>query len=256
MKRTVVLATGLLVALLLLSHLTFAQAHKVRNLPTYDQAPYHFGFILAANTMYFSINPLPNFQDDIYTGNAVSELNLGGAYIYGIEGLSTYGFTVGIVGNLRLGKYTDLRFLPSLAFGERKLQYTLKGFNNGDTSLLTIDDNIQSTFIDLPLHFKYKSKRINNIRAYVFGGPKVSIDLATQKNDEQDQNPLNLELKRNDVYMDLGVGFDFYFSFFKFGTELKMSYGLLNVIKEEQNIYTEGIGNLRSKVFQLSFTFE
>ncbi|MCF8302614.1 MAG: PorT family protein [Bacteroidales bacterium] len=256
MKRTTALATGILLALFAVSSFSFAQAPKVQNMPTYDQSPYHFGFILAGNTMYFSIDPKANFQDDIYAGDAVSNLNLDEASIYGIEGISTYGFSVGIVGNLRLGKYSDLRFVPSLAFGERKLQYTLKGTKGADTSLITIDDNIQSTFIDLPLHIKYKSKRMHNMRAYVFTGPKVSIDLATQKDDEQDQNPLNLELNRNDVYLDIGVGFDWYFSFFKFGTELKMSYGLMNMIKREDNIYTQGIDNLRSKIFQLSFTFE
>ena len=33
------------------------------------------------------------------------------------------GFNLGIVSNLRLGKYTDLRFIPTLVFGERILNY-------------------------------------------------------------------------------------------------------------------------------------
>ena len=55
---------------------------------------------------------------------------------------------------------------------------------------------------------------------------------------------------------NLGVGFDFYFEWFKLGTELKMSYGFFDVLKRENNIYTLGIDQMRSKIFQVSFTFE
>ena len=67
---------------------------------------------------------------------------------------------------------------------------------------------------------------------------------------------VQVKLNRHDVYYEIGVGFDFYFEWFKFGTELKMSYGMLDILKRENNIYTDGIDKLKSKIFQLSFTFE
>jgi hypothetical protein len=49
---------------------------------------------------------------------------------------------------------------------------------------------------------------------------------------------------------------DFYTTFFKFGIELKMSYGLMDILKRQGNIYTLPVEKLSSKLFLLSFTFE
>ena len=65
-----------------------------------------------------------------------------------------------------------------------------------------------------------------------------------------------MKLNASDFYAEAGVGFDFYNEWFKFGIELKMMYGMMDVLKREKNIYTDGIESLKSKIFQLSFTFE
>ena len=36
------------------------------------------------------------------------------------------GFNLGIVSNFRLGRNTDLRFLPTLSFAERDINYTIE----------------------------------------------------------------------------------------------------------------------------------
>jgi len=233
-----------------------AQFRKVENMPAYDYARYHFGFILALNEMHFVIKPAEGLQYRLFDSEEAREISADSAKLYSVEDDPTMGFTVGIVGNLRLGKYFDLRFIPSLSFGERNLDYVIKKYRNGEDNLVKIRKNIPSTFVELPFHLKYKSQRLNNIRAYVLTGFNYRIDLASQANKKKDQNQIQVKLNRNDIYYELGVGFDFYFEWFKFGTELKMSYGLMDVLKSENNIYTEGIDKLRSKVFQLSFTFE
>ena len=115
---------------------------------------------------------------------------------------------------------------------------------------------ITSTLVEFPLELKYKSRRLNNVAAYVLGGVKYSIDLASQKKAQQNSSDITVKLNRHDISLELGVGFDFYTTYFKFGTELKMGYGLNNLIIRESNIYTNSIDQLRSKVFLLSFTFE
>ena len=233
-----------------------AQFRKVENMPAYDYKKLHFGFILAMSQMHFTIKPIEGLQYKIFDSDATKEISADSAMLYSIEDDPTFGFTVGIVSNLRLGKYFDLRFIPSLAFGERYIDYRILKYRNGDQSLINIRKNIPSTFVELPLHIKYKSQRLNNLRAYVLTGFNYRIDLASQANKKRDQNQIQVKLNRNDVYYELGVGFDFYFEWFKFGTELKMSYGLLDVLKKEDNIYTDGFDKLKSKIFQLSFTFE
>jgi len=65
-----------------------------------------------------------------------------------------------------------------------------------------------------------------------------------------------VKLKKHDFTGDLGVGFDFYTVYFKFSTEIKMSYGINDMIYREGNIYTDSIKKLSAKMFQISFTFE
>jgi len=242
------------------SQFGFAQSSKVKNQPAYDFAKYHFGFILAINEMHFAIKPVDGLNYTKFDNESASEINADSAMIYSIEHNPTLGFTVGIVGNLRLGNSFDLRFIPSLSFGERELEYRFLKYRNyvqGDPlEIIDVKKNVPSTFVELPLHLKYKSKRLNNFRAYLLGGANYRIDLASQANKSKDAAEVQAKLLRSDVYGELGVGFDFYFEWFKFGTELKMSYGVLDVLKRENNIYTDGIDKLRSKIFQLSFTFE
>jgi hypothetical protein len=233
---------------------TLAQRRRVENMATYDYAKYHFGFILAVNQMHFTIKPIEKLNLTYFDSNSTAEINADSAMIYSIESEPTYGFTVGIVSNLRLGNYFDLRFVPSLAFGERNLDYRLMRYP--DKLLIDVRKNIPSTFVEFPLTLKYKSKRLNNYRAYLVGGTSYRFDLSSQAKKRKESGVVQVKLNRNDIYMNLGFGFDFYFEWFKFGTELTMSYGLLDMLKREDNIYTDGIDRLSSKIFQLTFTFE
>jgi hypothetical protein len=242
--------------LVLISASLFAQTRKIENLPTYDQSRYHFGFTLAVNQMQFTIRPVEGMNFVRFDANQSSEINADSAYIYSIENQPAFGFTVGIVANLRLAEYYDLRFLPSLSFGERTMNYRFLKYRGGNADLIEIDKNVPSTFIELPLHLKYKSQRLNNFRAYVLNGPNLRIDLASEAKKSTDAAEVQVKLNPYDLAYEIGVGFDFYFEWFKFGTEIKMSYGLFDVLKRENNIYTDGIEKLRSKIFQISFTFE
>ncbi len=233
-----------------------AQSRKVENMPSYDYSKYHFGFILAINQMYFTIKPIENLHLTMFDSIAAKEINADSAMIYSILGAPTTGFTVGIVSNLRLGDFFDLRFIPSLSFGERYIDYRFLKWRDGEPTIVDQRKNIPSTFIELPLQIKYKSKRLNNFRAYLLGGVNTRIDLASQAKKKKDAGVVQVKLNKADVYGEIGVGFDFYFEWFKFGTEIKMSYGLSDILKHEDNIYTDGIEKMSSKIFQLTFTFE
>ena len=173
--------------------------------------------------------------------------------LYVIRAEPELGFNIGIVSNLRLGDHFDLRFIPTLSFGERNLIYTLA---KNDTIFLDVPKKIESTYLDFPFNLKFKSNRVNNFRAYVLTGVKFSIDLASQAKNKDTEDEIHVKLYKNDYSFEVGVGFEFYATFFKFGTELKMSYGVRDLLKRENNIFTDGIDRLSSKIFQISLTFE
>ncbi|MEI6061507.1 MAG: hypothetical protein WCR72_12420 [Bacteroidota bacterium] len=102
------------------------------NKPDYDLQPYHFGFLLGINEMLFTINSEPGYQKKMFYNNethfSLPDQNCDSAYLFNMEAAPTFGFVIGIVSNLRLGQYFDLRFTPSLTFGERNLDYSIKSF--------------------------------------------------------------------------------------------------------------------------------
>jgi hypothetical protein len=246
--------SGLLLLLLAVTLNSNAQRRKVLNLPSYDQDQYHFGFILGINNLLFTVKPVANLPFIKWDTDQSPDVFGDSLYVYSVTSTPTPGFSVGILANLRLGKYADLRFIPSLLFGERILNYNILRYKDGIPLFVEIQKSITSTIIEIPLEFRYKSKRLNNFRAYVLTGMKYSLDLASQKKSKQAD--ANAKLHSSDFSVEVGAGFEFYTTYFKFGTELKMGYGLQNLIVGEDNLYSGSIDQLRSKVFLLSFTFE
>jgi hypothetical protein len=161
------------------------------------------------------------------------------------------GFNLGIVSDMKMGEYCNLRFTPSLSFAQRNLYFTL--LQNG--SVTTLKKPVESTFIDFPLNVKYKSARYKDMRVYILGGLKYSLDLASNKK-VKDETAIVIRLKPNNYAAELGFGFDFYLNFFKFSPEIKYSVGINNVLLKDNKIYSNSIGKLYSNVWLLSFTFE
>lgn len=246
---TIILISGLLLQV-------NAQHRKVRNLPGYDDAPYHFGFILGMNQMLFTIKTNPGFQNVVYSPLQTPDLFSDSARLLSVQHTPAFGFTIGIVSNLRIADNWDLRFVPSLSFGERDINYVISTrFENAD-DVLNINKKIQSTFVEFPFNLKFKGSRYNNMRPYWLAGVRYSLDLASDSKKKEGNNNINVAIERNDLYPEIGAGLDFYTTYFKFGVEVKMAYGLRDILRREGNIYTSGIERFNSKMFLLSFTFE
>lgn len=219
---------------------SFSQRHKKsQNLARYDYQKIHFGFTLGINELNF------NLQKNANTINNDSLKTL--------HTKSQKGFNLGIVSNLRLGRYTDLRFVPALIFGERQVKYGFIDTSSYNTNEET--KKIESTLLDFPVYLKYKSARYNNFRTYVIGGLKYSLDIASQ-DEIDDEGEEIVKLKKNDFMGEIGFGIDFYLEYFKFSPQIKISYGLLNLLQRDKTVYTKSIDRLTTNGWMISFTFE
>ena len=219
-----------------------AQRPKPQNLSKYDQQWVHFGFLLGLNHADFIVKHNPNIK---------TNPNLNSIYVVEAEG--DLGFTLGIVSNLRLGPYFDLRFIPALAFSQRSIEYTLMGNNKIPEKHIR---TVESTFLEFPFHMKYKSVRVQNGRAFVLAGARYSIDLASQKDVSKEDEDL-IKLKRNDFAYEVGFGMDFYLTYFKFSPVIVLSMGMNNMLfKEEPNLCSNALDKLLSKVLLIAITFE
>ena len=222
---------------------SMAQAGNRGNLMSYYKNYVNFGFYLGVNRTNFAITPVHNWQ------------SIAGDSLKSILSSPQTGFNLGIVSELRLQEYVTLRFLPDIAFGQRNLEYHFQSVH--DT--FDIVKKVESTFLDFPLDLKVRSKRFGNFAAYMLGGGKYTLDLASQK----DVNNGNVtaaqqvvKLGKNDFCYEAGAGVDFFLPYFKFGLELKLSMGLKNLLIKDNTIFSQTLDNLHSKVFLVSFTFE
>ncbi len=224
--------------MLISSFSSFGQRHKKpQNLPRYDFKKIHFGFTLGINSLNFNINKNKKFLENDTLLSTLSQ--------------DQKGFNLGIVSNLRLGRYTDLRFIPTLVFGERILNYQ---FN--ETSNLNLNDKrIESTLLDFPISLKYKSERYNNFRTYVMCGVKYSLDIASQSEIDDEGQEL-VKLNNHDLMLEGGFGIDFYLQYFKFSPQIKISHGIINILSKDNTLYTQTLNNLKTSSWMLSFTFE
>ena len=210
---------------------------KQLNLTKYDRKLMHFGFSLGMNYSDIAVKTIGDIQ------------SLDSVYV--VEPKGAVGFNLGIVSDLRMGEHFNLRFIPGISFVGRSMEYTLYQL---DTIPVVYDKVVNSVYLEVPLYFKFRSRRINNWRVYLIGGGKFLYDMATKEEVESDE--IILKMKREDYTWDLGVGVDFYLEYFKLSTEVKMSFGLNNLLVEDQTVFTNSIQSLKSKTFLFSVYFE
>lgn len=216
----------------------FAQKDAVENLPKYYSEYLHFGFTLGINGTNFVLHPATDFHK-------FDTLKV-------VEADGQVGFNLGIISELRLQEYLTLRFMPALSFAQRDLNYSFMGV---DTFVAL--KKVESTFIDFPVDIKLRSKRLNNFAAYVVGGGKYSLDLASQKDvQNKDLTTAIVKIKKHDWGIQGGFGVDFFLPYFKFAIEAKMYLGLRDMLVRDETIFSQSIDRLNSKIFLLSFTFE
>jgi hypothetical protein len=215
----------------------FSQTRKVQINPQIDQRLFHLGFMVGLNAQDSEITHNGYLTDD------------GETWFAEIPAYSP-GFSVGIIGEMYLTNNLSLRTIPSLHFGERQLI-----FKESHTKE-EVHFSAKSNYFTLPVDVKFSANRINNYRPYMIAGGGFSLDL-TKKN----ENPF--QLKTSDLFLEIGIGCDFYFPYFKFIPEIKFCFGLMDSFEHEPDLvdkslykYVNSIGKTMSSMIVLSFNFE
>lgn len=222
------------------------------NLPKFYKNKMHFGFALAYNKTDFRLHTVKN--------SAFPDTVIGGV-TYGMKTIYTKsdpGFALGIISDFRLHEYLRLRFTPNISFASRSLEYKLENAKRDSTK--EYKKSVESTFLIFPLEIKLQSKRLDNFGAYVILGGGYSMDLVSKKKPVSSggANQLDdaVQLKRDDYFYSAGAGVDFYLQYFKLGLEVKVLQGTKNLKQPLNNIFTNSIEKVNSKMVIFSVTFE
>lgn len=238
----------LFICICLSMHTVYAQREKVMHNPNYDAKRIRMGISLGFNTMNFRILPtmdllVPFFQDSVQH----------------LEATPSVGFNLAFIADLRLNDHFNLRTQPGLQFGQRNLHYTMRDMYevNDDESMKTYNYTmkISTIYVDIPLLIKYNARRINNYRPYLIAGGSVKYDLETLRT-RRNNSKYTLSQLPLDLFYQFGFGINWYFVYFKFGTEFKFEFGTRNILKPENVEYAEVIDKLYSRLFVISLHFE
>ena len=157
------------------------------------------------------------------------------------------GFSLGFLVNYRVSEFVDLRLMPKAGFYTHKLRYnyTDETFNL---------QYIETAHVEFPILIKYKSMRRGNVRMYMIGGVTPGFEISG-KNDIQTTSD-SLDIRKNNIQLEGGIGFDFYFPLFKFSQEIRFARGISNMLGSDPSIYRDPLKRLNTNTIAVYFVFQ
>ncbi|TXD46847.1 porin family protein [Polaribacter sp. IC073] len=214
----------------------YAQRETVEYLPTFDRKLLHYGFYLGLNQNDFKLNlrnsTIPNADITVE---------------------ATAGFNVGLIADLRLHKNLSLRLEPGLVSNSKTIN-----FNHLATDNVR---EVSSTYLHVPLVFKFSTDRYKNIRPYLLGGISYDYNFSSNENNQDDNFAKQFRMKTHNFMYEVGVGVDFYLYYFKFSPSIRGVFAINNEIKYDNPIngpskWTDPINFLGTRGVFLNFAFE
>ncbi|NHM05808.1 PorT family protein [Flavobacterium sp. CYK-4] len=202
------------------------------HLENFDKQRVHWGYFLGFNSYDYKFDYKKNGPD--------------------INVDRTTGFNVGLVGNLKLMEYIDLRFEPGLYYTQRNLTYTTQ------VRPIDRDREVNATYIHLPLLLKFSSQRTGNIRPYLVGGLSMSKNLGSNETSNSDNSEQKFRVKEWTKNYEIGFGIDLYLEYFKFSPSIRGVFGMGDELvrdKDPNSPWTGNVNSMKTRAVFINFTF-
>nr|WP_315162280.1 porin family protein [uncultured Flavobacterium sp.] len=202
------------------------------NLENWQKQKLYFGFYLGFNSFDFKID-YKTVGPDIQTKK-------------------TTGFNLGLVADLKLQEYINLRFEPGLYYTKRDLYYP---------NFVTENDalrEVNSTYIHFPLLLKFSSLRTGNVRPYILGGASATLNLSSNAKSLDDNLEQRFRVKSWTTNYELGLGIDLFSEYFIFSPSIRGVFGINDELirdKDPNSPWTSNIESIKSRAVFINFTF-
>ncbi len=237
MKKLIVL-----LFLLIASQSSFAQLfnkEKIKNIENFDKQFLTWGYFLGLNSYDFNFDYNEDKKDIL------------------VE--TSFGFSVGLIGDMRVNEFFNIRLEPGLYVTKRNLMYDESYFEGLEFNNSDLLREVNSTYIHLPLLFKASTKRINNFKPFIVGGISTSLNLSSNEKNPDDNDNGEFRTKSNVFFYELGFGIDFYLYWFKFTPSIRGVFALNDELVRDEDPNSPWTGNVTSMktrgVF-INFTFQ
>lgn len=237
MKKTVIL---LLLVLTTKGYSQFAKnmfsKDPIINLENWQKQRLYFGYYLGFNSFDFKFDYKNVVEQDIQVKK-------------------TTGFNVGVVADLRLQEYINLRFEPGLYYTKRDLYFPGVGDLEKDYFR-----EVNSTYIHFPLLLKFSSLRTGNIRPFLLGGMSTTLNLSSNSKSMDDNHEGKFRVKPWTAAYELGVGIDIFTEYFIFSPSVRGMFGITDELIRDNpangpSPWTDNIDSMKSRAILINFTF-
>jgi hypothetical protein len=211
------------------------------NLENWQKQRLYFGYYLGFNSFDFKFD--------------YNEVALGD---YGvpqdIQVKKTTGFNVGVVADVRLQEYLNLRFEPGLYYTKRDLYFP--GVGDLEKDYLR---EVSSTYIHFPLLLKFSALRTGNIRPFLVGGFSTTLNLSSNSKSKDDNYEGKFRVKPWTAAYELGFGIDIFSEYFIFSPSIRGMFGITDELIRDNpgqpSGYTDNIDSMKSRAILINFTF-
>jgi len=208
---------------------------RVRNNRNYlEQKRWTYGFYLGFNRMDFKIDRFEEADAVLVNTN--------------------FGFNVGLLGNVKLHEFIDLRLEPGVIFSNREIDFTQ--FGEDDLSRFR---ETRSAYVYVPLVLKLSTRRLNNFKPFVTGGIAFGHNLSSNEDNPDDNSANQFRLNTTNYFYEVGFGIDFYLEYFKFTPTIKGVFAINNELIPDNNPnspWTGNIDRMASRGIFINFMFQ
>ncbi|MCW5520116.1 PorT family protein [Aureitalea sp. L0-47] len=232
----------LLIVLALIVFAESAQAQlfskeRLANLENFDKRFLTWGYFLGFNSYDYKFEYENQFMDD-----NTDVL---------VEGQS--GFNVGLIGDMRVNQFINLRLEPGLYYTQRNLMFP--NFEEEKDFLR----EVKSTYIHVPLLVKFSTKRLNNIKPFVVAGISTSFNLSSNEDNPEDNFQGQFRTTKTTSYYEVGFGIDLYLYFFKFTPSIRGVFAMSDELVRDEDPNSPWTGNITKMATRgvfINFTFQ
>jgi len=217
----------------------FLSKERVINNENFDKARLSYGYYLGFNVYDYNFDYHTDVKD--------------------VQVMKSTGFNVGLIGNVRINDYIDIRLEPGLVISRRELNYSQTYFTGIEFEDKDLVREIQSTFIHIPLLVKLSSKRINNVKPFVVAGISTALNLSSQQDNPDDNSKNVFRVTRNNMYYELGIGVDLYLTWFKFTPSIRGVFSMQDELVKDidpNSRWTRYIAQMQTRGLFINFTFQ
>jgi hypothetical protein len=221
----------------------------ILNIENKDKKFLNYGYYLGLNQYDFKFDYKNNLGRDAQ-GNNLTDILVD----------KSFGFTVGLIGEMRINEFLDLRFEPGLAYNLRTLGFP--GFRNEPDPVLAKRNalrEVKSTYINFPLLLKVSTRRFGNFKPFLVGGASTSLNLGSNETSLDDNSSGTFRMKKWVYNYELGFGVDFYLEYFKFTPSIRGVFAISDELVPDNSTDSPWTGNidaLRTRGLFINFTFE